>query len=128
MTGKLQIPARKARALNALLTCHSIGEASRQSNVSEPTIYRWLREDDEFKEAYRQGRCELVEHALSLAQQCCAEAVEILRAIARDVELPSSSRVTAATRLIEFSAKAVEYQQLEARIEALEKSMNGGVQ
>ena len=47
--------AGKTRALSALLSCKSVEEAPHQSEVSRATLFRWLREDEEFQGGIPKG-------------------------------------------------------------------------
>jgi DNA-binding MurR/RpiR family transcriptional regulator len=106
-------------AIAALLTCPTLAEAAQRAGISEPTLGRWLRRDD-FQTAYRQARREAVSQAIAHLQRVSGEAVETLRAIMADGKAPASARVTAARAVLEVAIKAVELEDLEARIADLE--------
>ena len=76
-----------------------------------------------FRDAYREARREVVSHAISQLQRGCGDAVKTLLAVANDSEAPASSRVSAAKAILETSVKAVELDDLGARLEALEELM-----
>jgi hypothetical protein len=61
-----------------------------------------------------------VSQAVAHLQRVSGEAVETLRVIMNDDQKPSSVRVTAARVILEISIKAVELEDLEVRIAALE--------
>ncbi|MGH8060031.1 MAG: hypothetical protein ACREOH_22810 [Candidatus Entotheonellia bacterium] len=83
------------------------------------TLRRWLGRQD-FQAAYRQARREAVSQAVAHLQQVCGEAVETLRSIMRNARTPASARVTAARAVLDLAIRAVELEDLEARIQALE--------
>ena len=115
--GKL---TRKQEALiSALLTAPSLAAAAQQAGLSEVTAWRWLK-DATFQAAYREARRAVVQHAITQVQQATGEAVETLRSVMQDAEAPASARVSAAKAVLETAIKAVELEDLEARIVALE--------
>jgi hypothetical protein len=111
---------KKEGAISALLQEPSIEKAAKKAGISESTLLRWLKLD-EFKEEYRTAKKELVNLAISQLQQSAGKAVKVLLEIAEDDESPSSSRVSAAKTILEISIKAVELEDIEKRIEELEK-------
>jgi DNA-binding transcriptional MerR regulator len=120
MTGHGEKLSRKQdQAITALVTCQSITEAAAQCGLAEVTLRRWLKQDG-FQAAYREARRAVVQHAITQVQRATAEAVKTLRAVMQNTEAPASARVSAAKAIIETAVKAVELEDLEARIAALE--------
>lgn len=120
MAGGPKFDKRKEAALAALLTAPSIQEAAKMVGVAEGTLYRWLREDTEFKTEYREAKAQAVGHAVTKLQQASTEAVETLRDVMNDQEAPPSSRVAAAKTTLEMAIKGIELEDLAARVEELE--------
>jgi hypothetical protein len=117
-TGKL---TRKQEALiSALLTTPTLAAAAQTVGIGEVTAWRWLKEPT-VQAAYRDARRAVVQQAITQVQQATGEAVETLRAVMQDPEAPASARVSAARVVIETAVKAVELEDLEARITALEQ-------
>ena len=115
--GKL---TRKQEALiSALLTAPSLAAAAQTAGIGEVTAWRWLKEPT-FQTAYRDARRAVVQQAITQVQQATGEAVETLRGVMQDAEAPASARVSAAKAVLETAIKAVELEDLEARIVALE--------
>ena len=83
------------------------------------TAWRWLK-DATFQAAYREARRAVVQQAITQVQHATGEAVETLRAVMQDSEAPASAKVSAAKTILETAVKAVELEDLEARIAALE--------
>jgi hypothetical protein len=120
MSGHGQKLSRKEEtAISALLTQGTLAEAASLAGIGEATLRRWLQRDD-FRTAYRRARRETVSQAVAHLQRVSGEAVETLRVIMNDDQKPSSVRVTAARVILEISIKAVELEDLEVRIAALE--------
>ncbi len=106
-------------ALSALLSTPSVTAAAEQSGMSETTLYRWLR-DETFRQAYQEARHQLVSHGMGQLQKAFTEAVRSLREIVCDAAASPNARVSAARVTIENSLKALELEELESRISALE--------
>ena len=49
------LSARQQRAIAALLECRSVAEAAASAKVGERTLYRWIAEDQAFKNALSQA-------------------------------------------------------------------------
>lgn len=115
-----KISGRQERAIAALIASPTIREAADSLGLNEVTLYRWMREA-EFQAAYRQARREVVAQAVARLQEACSTAVSTLIDVMGDGEASSSSRVTAARSVLELAFRAVEIEDLEARVTALEE-------
>ena len=100
-----------------MLATASIEEGCKRARVSKAAFYLWLAQDA-FKEELRRQREELTRTALDTLKAGIAKATETL------VKLLDSDKETiqarAAEDIIEFTQKAIEYEELEKRIDALE--------
>jgi DNA-binding MurR/RpiR family transcriptional regulator len=108
------------KGLAALLSERTIAAAAQSAGISEATLLRWLKEET-FANEYRAARREVVSHAITQLQSACSDAVAALCSIAEDATAPASSRVAAARTILDTSIKAVELEDLAARIERLEQ-------
>lgn len=107
----------KEKALNALLNSPSIREASKQSGLSEETIYRYLK-DAEFKTEYQAARRRIFEQNIFKLQSLHDEAVETLQ---RNLNCENPSvEVRAAQIIIESNRKDFETFDILERLETLE--------
>jgi transposase-like protein len=113
---------KQDETIAVLLTVPTIAQAARQVGVGERTLFRWLRQDPAFQAAYREARRQAVQHAIARIQQATSTAVTTLEGVMRDPDKPSSSRVSAARAVLELALKAVELEDLEARVSALEQA------
>lgn len=106
------------RAVSALLEQPSVRKAAEVAGVKERTLYHWLK-NGEFAAAYRTARREATQQAIARLQQVSGAAVAVL------CQLMTSStpavRLGAARTVLEFAVKAVEIEDLTARLEALEQ-------
>jgi phage terminase small subunit len=111
---------RKEAFIAALLSCPTIAHAARTAGIAEVTAGRWLK-DATFQAAYREARRQVVQQAIVQVQHATGAAVQTLVAVMQDNESPSSARVSAARSILEMAIRAVEIEDLEARITALEQ-------
>jgi len=116
-------PRKKDQAILALLTHPTIAEAADTAGVSEVTLWRWLKDQD-FQQSYREATHQIVQQAISRLQQVSGEAVDVLREVMTDNTKPPSSRVAAARIVLDITLRSVELEDLEGRIEALEKKID----
>ena len=120
MKGHGEKLSRKQEALiSALLTAPTLADAAHTAGIGEVTAWRWLKEAD-FQAAYREARRAVVQQAITQVQRATGEAVETLRSVMQDAEAPASAKVSAAKAILETAVKAVELEDLEARLAALE--------
>ena len=115
---------RQETVISTLLTCPSLTEAAHQAGIGEATLRRWLK-DDAFAEAYREARRQVVQHAIGALQHACSQAVDALKTIMSNPEAPASARVSAAKTVLELALKAVELENIEERLTALEAQLGG---
>jgi uncharacterized protein (DUF2267 family) len=112
---------RKEAAIQALLTARSIEDAARIASVPLRTLRRWLKEP-EFAAAYREAQREVYAQQTARMQQMCGAAVTTLGKIMVDPAAPASTRVRAAQAILEGTARAIEHEDVEARLAALERA------
>ncbi len=107
----------------ALLSAPTVAQAATTAGVSERQLYRWLKDDSDFDAAYRAARWRATQQAIARLQQTSGAAVTILLSIAADKNAPASSRVAAASKLIDLALRSVEIEELESRLANLEDLM-----
>lgn len=117
-----KLSRKQEQAIAALLNCPTVEQAAKAVGIGEVTLWRWLQLPD-FQEKYREAKRQAVAQAVARLQQVTTQAVDTLEAIMIDTEAPASSRVTAAKTVLEMAIKGVELEDLSARIEALEKTI-----
>jgi hypothetical protein len=108
-------------AVAALLTQRNQEEAARAVGIGTATLLRWQKEP-EFQAAYRAAR--RAAHAQSVArlQQATSAAVSTLLKVMVDPSTPPSTKVRAADSVLDHSAKAIEIDDIEARVSDLERA------
>ncbi len=111
---------KREKAIAALLSEPSTTAAAAKVGIGETTIYRWLN-DAAFAEAYREARRAAVHQAISRLQQVSSNAVQVLVSVMEDPQTPATARISAAKAVLEFAIKAVEFEDIQVRLAALEK-------
>jgi hypothetical protein len=111
--------SRKAeKAIAALLEQPTIAAAARAAGISERSLWRWLQRED-FQQRYREAQRAVVDQAISDLQAATRDAVATLR---RNLTCGNVfAENTAAQAILAQSLKAIELQELMARIERLEQ-------
>jgi hypothetical protein len=112
---------KKEEAIAALLSQRSIEEAARVANIGTNTLLRWLKLP-EFQSAYRDARRAVVSQANARLQQSTGAAAATLLKIMIDPSAPHSVRVRAAECVMTHAAKAIELEDIEARVSELERA------
>ena len=105
--------------ISYLLDTPSIEEACKRAKVSKVTVYAWLKQEN-FRQELKRQRDELIRGALDSLKANITKATETLVKLLDSESEPIKAR--AAEDIIEFAQKALEHEELEKRIEALEES------
>ena len=111
---------RQEDAIAALLTRRNIEEAAHSAGIGTRTLLRWLKVP-EFQIAYRQARREAFGQAIARLQQGTSAAATTLLKLLIEPNTPASVRVRAADSIFNHAAKAIEIEDLEARVADLER-------
>lgn len=114
---------RKQKALAALLTSPTIEQAAKAAGVGNTSLRRWLREDQEFKEAYQTELAQIVKGASALAKRCMSPALLTLLQVVEDETVATTARIAAARALLEHCPRVMETGDVLDRLEALEQEM-----
>jgi hypothetical protein len=116
---------KQETAIVALLTHRSIEEAARAVPVSAKTLLRWMKEP-EFDKAYREARRLAYGQSIARLQQAASAASSTLLKIMIDPNSPASCRLRAADSVLSHAAKAIEIEDIDARVAALEQAAPEG--
>jgi hypothetical protein len=108
-------------AVAALLTQRSIEEAARVAGIGTQTLIRWLKVP-EFNAAYREARRAAFGQSVARLQQASSAAATTLLKIMLDTAAPPSTRVRAAECIMNHAIKAIEVEDIGARVSALEEA------
>lgn len=115
---------KQEEAIAALLSQRSVEDAARVAGIGTRTLLRWLKLP-EFQSAYRQARRDAFGQAVARLQQATSAAAATLLKIMVDPSTPASVRVRAADSVFNHSAKAIEIEDIEERVAALEQAAAG---
>jgi hypothetical protein len=108
-------------AIIALLTQQNVEEAAKAIGLAPKTLLRWLQVP-EFDEAYRKARRAACSQSTARLQQATGAAVSTLLKIMVDQNTPPSVRVRAADSVLDHASKAIEIEDVEVRVAALEQA------
>jgi len=115
-----ELTSKQKRALPYLLEARSIEEGCKRAGVSKATVYEWLK-DDVFRNELKRQRNSIIDSAVDTLKANIAKATETL-VKHLDSERENIS-IRAAESIIAFTQKALEHEELEKRIEALEAKL-----
>jgi hypothetical protein len=112
---------KKEEAIVALLTHRTIEEAARSVGVATKTLLRWQK-DPEFDAAYRAGKRAAYGQSIARLHHLSSAAVSTLGKVMLDSATPPATRVRAADSILAHTAKAIEIEDVEARVTELERA------
>ena len=118
---------KQEEAIAALLTQRNVEEAARAAGIGTRTLLRWLKLP-EFQTAYRQARREAFGQCIARLQQGASAAATTLLKTMIDPATPASVRVRAAECVMNQATKAIEIEDIEARVAALERATQAAEQ
>lgn len=113
---------KQEAAILGLLTMPTIDQAAQHAGISGPTLWRWLQ-DPAFQCEYRKARRDALGQATAQLQQASGAAVKALTEIVQDKDAPSSARVMAARTVLEMGLKAVDLEDVQQRLDAIEANL-----
>ena len=114
------LTSKQARVIPYLLGAPSLEEGCKRARVSKVTVYAWLKQEN-FREELKHQRNELIRGALDCLKANVSKATETLVKLLDSKSEPIRAR--AAEDIIEFAQKAIEHEELEKRVQALEERL-----
>ena len=114
------LTTKQEKAISALLSEPTIKQAAEKIGIGERTLHTWLAEPA-FVDAYRAARRDAVGQAVARLQQTATHVVTVLLTLMADKTTPAAVRLNAASKVLDLSFKAVELEDIQARLEALEQ-------
>ena len=122
MSGNVaELRPKQEEAILALLTTANVEQAARAVNITPRTLYRWQQEPV-FDKAYRRAQRMAFRQGTARLQQASGAAVSSILKIMLDPQAPASTKLRAAELVLTFGAKAIEIEDLEARVAELERA------
>jgi hypothetical protein len=125
LLGRLALGGRDVGAL--LLTARSIEEAASTAGVTPRTLFRWQKEP-EFDAAYRAAKRASFGQSIARLHHLCNAAVSTLGKVMLDPATPPATKVRAADSILDHTTKAIEIEDIEARVSELEHSAENAKQ
>jgi len=112
---------KKEEAIVALLTHRNLDEAAKAIGIAPNTLLRWQKLP-EFQTAYREARRAAFAQSIARLQQASTVAVSVLVKMMVDPDAPHSTRVRAADSVLDHAKKAIEIEDIDVRVTALEEA------
>ena len=112
---------KKDEAIVALLSQRNVEEAARAVGIAPNTLRRWLKQP-EFDAADREAKREAFSQTIARLQGASSAAASTLIKIMLDVSTPAATRVRAADSILDRAGKAMETEDTQARLTALERT------
>ena len=116
-----KIGRKQDDAIVALLTQRNNEEAARAADISVSTLLRWMNQPA-FDKAFRDAKRNAFAQTIARLHHLSSAAVSTLGRIMLDPETPASTRVRAADSILDHTIKAIEIEDIEARVSDLERA------
>jgi hypothetical protein len=116
-----KLGSKKEAAIASLLTHRNVDEAAQAAGVGATTLWRWLRLP-EFQVEYRKARRDAFSQSVARLQQGTSAAATTLLKTMIDPGTSASVKVRAAEAIFHHAAKAIEIEDIEARVAELERA------
>jgi hypothetical protein len=113
---------KKEDAIVALLTHRNIEDAAGAAGVGTTTLMRWLKLP-EFQKAYREAKKEAFAQSIARLHYLASAAVSTLGKVMLDAKTPPATRVRAADSILDHTIKAIETEDIDARMVAMARSL-----
>jgi hypothetical protein len=109
------------QAVASLLTQPNMEMAAKAIGISPTTLVSWMKQP-EFQAAYRDAKRAAYSQAMARLQQAVPLAVQTMIKLIADPATPASVRARAADSVVNHANKAIEIEDVEARVTALEEA------
>jgi hypothetical protein len=114
---------KREAAIAALLSQPNVDQAARVAGVGARTLWRWMKEP-EFDAEYRAAKRAAFGQAVARLQQGTSAAATTLLKTMIEPNTPASVRIRAAECVLNHAMKAIEIEDIEARVSELERAAN----
>ncbi len=118
-----ELTTKQRRAIAALLTAKSIGDAAHIADVGERTLHTWLADSD-FRAALAIEEGAAIDAATRRLIALQDKAVDVFAGILDDVAAKGTTRLRAAQGVLDYLLKLRELRNLEQRLAELERRAN----
>lgn len=114
------LTAKQELALQAVISHATLKEAAHVAGIGETTLWRYMKEKA-FARRLSEARRGAVSHAAIRLQQGSSDAVSVLQQLMMKDDAPAAARISAARTVLDYSMRAVEQDDLRARLDALDQ-------
>lgn len=118
-----ELTTKQRRAIAALLTERTIGQAARVADVGERTLHTWLSDSD-FRAALVIEEGEAIDAATRRLIALQDAAVDVFADILDNPKIKATTRLRAAQGVLDYLLKLRELRNLEQRLAELERKAN----
>ncbi|MCU1326689.1 MAG: phage protein [Bryobacterales bacterium] len=112
---------KKEEAIAAFLTQRNIEEAAKTAGIGTQTLLRWQK-IPEFDKAYREAGRAAFSQSTARLQQATSAAVTTLLKVMVDPNSSPSTKVRAADSVLNHARQAIEMEDIDVRVAALEQA------
>ena len=116
-----KLTSKQEQSIVALLSNRGVEEAARACNTPTRTLFRWLKEPA-FQAAYRTAKKAAFGQAIARLHHLSSAAVSTLGKVMLDPATPPATKVRASDSILNHTIKAMETEDIEARLAELERS------
>jgi len=116
-----QFGRKMEQAIAALLSQRNIEEAAKVVGISADTLLNWMKQP-EFQTEYRAAKRSAFSQAIARLQQGSVVAATALLKTIVDPNTPASVRVRASECVLNHGLRALEVEDIEARVAELERA------
>ena len=120
-TAEASLSYRQERAIVELLQQPNMDAAAASAGVTARTLRRWLRQK-EFSRRYEKQRSLQLEGIHEVLRSSAMDSLKVLIDVSQNKTSPPAARVSAASRLIEYTFKVGELASIEKRLQELEET------
>lgn len=120
---KPTLSATQSKAITELMAGASQKEAAIIAGVSETTVGRWMSGHEDFKQALRAQNSRIIHTAGVRLSGSLELAVDVMREIMEDREVPARTRLRAADLVITSCLRLLESSEIIERIKRLEEAL-----
>jgi len=114
-------PPQTDKVIAALLGNPTLAATAESLGISATTLWRIMKHPG-FQADYRDARRQVVSQSIAQVQQATGQAVETLRGVIGDAGAPVWARIFASKAVLELAIKAMDFEDFDARLAALEQA------
>lgn len=111
---------KQVKFLSELLQCSTITEACKRTGISQATAYRWMHNNNEFKNALKQRKTELLEDVSTNMQLVFSDAVNELLQIIKNKDASEQVKINAIDCLFRNARPIIEQVDILNRLQTIE--------